>query len=538
VEFNNKIFLVISLLLLSVVSLSQSYDTLNIKEEFDAYNDFLVEKHKVCVIDPNDDAFIFGDGMSKVLEAYLNMYELTNDKAYLYKFIMNSLCIVENRNDINSNAIASTPKWTEGSSSTYADGYIIAALSRFVFCINVLYPDLKDEELYSFPEIMPDNYLDSSCNCNFSGIYFKTFGDYSVWLSEIVDETISYFIDNELWSEEFGMIQPGSTLEINMQAGFARAFLFMGLANKRDDYFNKAKRLAELYKSKVEFNDKCEKRKYSNQVLVLDTVKNSYWWYHMGWKVNYRNCKMRLNQMPDYNYYTFYVEDVNHGAMVTLFPLDYYKYASDTIFTEEDMVRFRNTFTKNIYNGKKYNTGLDGTNGKTYIERAYDSITIEEILRYFSLPYSCWAEFDGVDETADSPDVYDLTMKDYINYFTDLKRLPAYYSGQKCLGHSMLVSQQWEKDSTDLTLYNRNLVYNQDFNAKRNLVIAPQINNKIRKSDKTPFADPKTFVDEGELTRFVIEPGVEVHLSAGKSVHLKQGFRAKSGSKLKINLID
>ncbi len=519
--------------MLIIISLgAQNYDTISVKEDFDAYNDYLVQKHKICTISPNGDAFVFGDGMSKVLEGYLDIYDATGDKAYLYKFVMQSLCIVENRNDINPESLVSTPKWTESTTSTYADGYIIASLSRFVFFIEILYPELALDSLYQFTEIQQVNYSSGTCNCNFSGRDFYTFGEYAKWLSSRVDETFDYFFTNNLWSESEGMMQPSGGLVVNMQVGFARALLFMGLATGNVDYQEKAKTIAKLHKTTVSFDDKCLREEYEAPVFMLDEEKNSYWWYHMGWHVTYRNCKRRRKLMPNYGYFVAYIEDLNHGAIVSLFPYDYYKFAGDTVFTETDMIRFRNTFTKNIFDGEKYNMGVDGSNGTTYNDKVYDSVTIANTLKYSSLVYSRWSEFDDRDSTSGAPFVYDLTMNDYIKYFNNLKTLPSWYSGQKSLGHAMLIKEQWLRNDVDLKLANRDVVYDQDFYVSGNLIVEPQNVNLINKG--LPYAEPHSFLDGGKTNRFVIESGVSVKISAGKSVHLKQGFYLKDGASLKI----
>jgi hypothetical protein len=537
INLSKILFLTAFVLMSSIVS-AQKYDTIQVKENFDAYNDYVVYKrHKVCTIDPNHDAFNFGDGMSKILEGYLDLYDATGDKAYLYKFVMQSLCIVENRNDINPAADANTPKWTEADASTYTDGYILASFARFIYYIRILYPELNSEQLYQFPELNSENYEASTCFCNYTGEEFVTFGNYTTWLSSRVNETFDYFFEKGAWTDEFGMQQTTGGLIVNMQTGFARALLFMGLADNNSEYFRKAKLIANLHKSTVSFNDKCNKVEYSQPVLHLNTEKNSYWWYHMGWRVSYRKCKGRLKQMPDYDYFVSYVEDINHGAIVTLFPYDYYKYASDTIFTEFDMIRFKNTFTKNIYDGEKYNMGVDGSNGTTYNDKVYDSLTLQNTLKYSSLVYSRWAEFDDLEHSRENPQVYELTMSDYIKYYDNHTTFQSWYSGQKSLGHAMLVKEQWSRDSVDLSIYNRDVVYNQDFYVPGNLIIDAKNPKRIPSSDKMPYAEPKEFLDKGETDRFVIEPDVEVNLSAGKSVRLKQGFHAKKGSKLRISLI-
>ena len=92
---------------------AQNYSTIPVKEEYDLFNTLRVNSasYNPCTVPPNDDAGAFGDGMSKVLEGYITMYKATGDKAYLYKFVHQSLCMVENRHDYqysNTNNVLKT----------------------------------------------------------------------------------------------------------------------------------------------------------------------------------------------------------------------------------------------------------------------------------------------------------------------------------------------------------------------------------------------------------------------------------------------
>lgn len=537
---DNKIKLFCAILFalcINSVSLAQSYDTIQIKENFDEFNDYVVyHKHKVCTISPNEDAFVFGDGMSKILEAYLDMYDATGDKAYLYKFAIQSLCVVENRNDINPESIAKTPKWTENTSSTYTDGYILAALSKFVFYIKIQYPELINEQLVGLSELNPNYYSANTCNCNYTNKEFLTFGEYAQWLEIRIVETLTYFFDKGMWSDSRGMLQPGSGLIINMQTGFARALLFTGLSSGNQEYVSKAEIIAGLHKSDVVFNDKCSKQKYSAPVFILDEEKNSYWWYHMGWRLTYRSCKRRLKSIPNYDYFTSYVEDINHGAIVLLFPYDYFKYSGDTIFNIEDMRRFRNTFTRNVFDGKKNNMAVDGSNGTTYNDTRYDSVTLSEIVRYSPIAYARWAEFDSLEVDVNVPSVYNLLMNSYYVDYAKLENVPSWYSGQKTLGHAMLIKEQWARENVSLIIGNRDLIYNQDFIVDGDLTISPQLNKTKINPKGIPYAEPKVFLDGGALDRFVVESNVEMNVEAGESVRIQQGFYAKKGSTVRIKV--
>lgn len=128
--------------LIAKASVAQNYNFIPVKEEFDFYNELQVfSAYKPCTADPNNDAGTFGDGMSKVIEGYISMYQATGDKAYIYKFVHQSLCITENRHDLNPHANNNEPRWSFDP-QMYQDGYIIAAFTRFIYLVKLEEPSL------------------------------------------------------------------------------------------------------------------------------------------------------------------------------------------------------------------------------------------------------------------------------------------------------------------------------------------------------------------------------------------------------------
>lgn len=160
-----------------------------IKEEYDFYTKMRIftslttTPYDPCSKPPQTDAKSFGDGMSKVLEGYVSMHQATGHKAYLYKFLFQSLCIMENRHDF-AQVKAQHPKWNSSDEKigVYGDGYIIAGLSRFVHYIKKQEPQLMNEAIYPFDQLDPNQYAPNTCNCNKFGITFSTFGQYANWL--------------------------------------------------------------------------------------------------------------------------------------------------------------------------------------------------------------------------------------------------------------------------------------------------------------------------------------------------------------------
>jgi len=518
---------------------SQVYDTLCIKEDYDFYAENLVfNNYKLCSVHPDKDWNIFGDGVSKILDGYIDVYLATNDKAYLYKFVHQSLCIIENRNDLNPEAAAKTPKWTETTSSTYTDGYIIGTFSRFVHLVKILEPELMKMELYPFEELNPELYEPNTCNCNYTGISFKTLGEYVQWLEDRDRETLDYFVYGGLWNDKKGVMQESGDLIINMQTGFARCLLYTGISAGNKEYLRMADTIAALYKSRVVFTDRCTRQKYNAPVLRYNSDKNSYWWYHAGWSLSYRECaKSFFIKVPNHKAYTEYIEDINHGTIVMLYPYEYYKYGKGKYFNATDMIRFMNTFKNNIYDNGKYNIGVDGSTGKTYTEARYTPEQVLTIRETCAIGFSNWADFDA-DVLTQTPTVYDIIMTDYVKLLASKPAVPKFYAGQKCMGHAQLVAQQWKRETVNLTLFNRNMVYDQTFSVPGTLTINPKYNRPQINSSKQPFAHPKKFTDGGKYDRFVVDSGVNVVFTAGKSIRIKPGFYAKKGSTVKIMLDD
>lgn len=520
----NKIITFAIFLCFIQVLFAQNYSSIKAKEEFDLLNALVVNNYNPCGVSPNADEDIFGEGMCHILDGYITMYKTTGDKAYLYKFIIQSLCMMNNRHDYAG--VNSEPHWSE---YMYEDGNITGAMARFVYFVLKEDPTLLNVPLYQFDKIQN----------NFSGQTFNTFGQYAIWLGNRVDETLNWYINNGNWNNSLGFMpyyNSNAASEINKQVGFGRTLLFMGLTDQNTSYQQKATTIANLFKSHITFYDPCEDEFYSDDIFRLTLSNNSYCWYHGGWSLPVRGCGAWTNNPLQYTYYnlvpkysgfTGLKEDISHGAVVTSLPLDYLNFQPNTPFTSTDMVRFRNMFALNVYDGiGGFNEAVDGTSGPVDPQGQLD---------YSALNYMPFAKYDGYDNTATTRNVYKIIMDFYSNNIANHNTLPSssiYSFGQSNRGHSEVVQAQWEKECVNLTLYNRDLVYDQDFIVKNKLVVAPQVNGDILYSPNLdpPIADPKTFTDGASQDRFVIESGTFVNMIAGESVELLPGFEARTGS--------
>ncbi len=501
--------------------LAQSNNSLPIKEEFDIYNANNVAGYQLCTLNPNSDEEYYGGGMSYILEGYISMYKATGDKAYLYKFVIQSLCVMENRHDYAG--INTEPRWSE---NMYQDGNICAAMSRFIYFVKNEEPTLMSQSIYPFDEINPTSYQANTCNCNKFNTTFTTLGQYANWLQDHVGETLWWFLTNGYWRDAVGFVKypyDEIAVDLNMQVGFGRALLFNGLSANNSIFLQKAMILANLLTSNVTFYDFCEDVSYDEPVFQL-TSSNAYWWYHRGWRIETRTCYLFIDR-PSITQYTEFIEDISHGATVTWLVQDYYHYLPNTPFAIEDMVRFRNMFLLNITdsNGDFYNS-VRGSDGPISNEDdCAPNNCPHNFLRKAALNYIPLAEFDSESPTI-TPKVYDIVLEYYSNHISGYTYAP--YNGMHNKGHAEIVLAQWTKECPNLTLYNRDVVYNQDFFSKGVLTVAPE------EATGNSYAEPII-----SNKKFIVKPDVTVNMSAASKITLKQGTHIMAGARFRAYIV-
>lgn len=524
-----KIYLFLLLLISASTISAQDYQLLKVKEEYDLFSTIMVSTYSPynkfyskdfnTIHTKNDTNTIttFGEGISRILESYITMYETTKDKAYLYKFLFQSLCIIEERPD---NSIDSTiaPRWSFDP-MVYLDGRILAALSRFIYFVEFEEPTIINEPIYQFDELKAEKYIPQSNYCNKFNIVFNTFGEYTKWLADRVKETLDWYINNGYWNDNCAFTKfpnINKAAEINMQTGFSRALLYMGLCTNDSSYIAKANIIDNLLKSNIQFFDYCKLKKYNSPLFTL-TNDNSYWWYHPGWYIPYNYCIVRSKSIDGY---TKYIEDISHAVSVVEFLMDYYKYLPNTSLNFDDMVRLRNMFTKHIYDGKGgFYRSVMGTDNPVYPQYKLD---------YAALNYISLYIYDGVDTTAAEPNVYEIVLNFYKNNIaknSQIPKMPYFNGGLSIKGQAEIVKALWQKETFNLTLYNRCLVYNQDFFAKGTLTVAPQQYDYLHSENDKSFADP-IITDN----TFTVESGITVNMHAKGKIILTSGTYIKEGS--------
>ncbi len=529
-----KVKLILFLLLLGNLKFGQN---IKVKEKFD----YLADKEAPIILGLtylNDEAN-YADGFCKILEGYLNMYELTKDKAYLYRFISESLKIMSTRHDVVTdldNDPRGLPRWTFkyesdvpgylNNLSNYMDGYIVAAFSRFGYIVNQD-PVIAQTSLHPFNEMLP------GIQFNYTGITFTTFGHYANWLEDRVHETINYFLYDGYWSDSEGYLwglDPDDnkfvTQKVNQQVGFARALLFNGLSTGNVDFMNRANIIANRMIGNIQIGG-------YNGPWLFDQVNNSYSWYYYGWSIE-----------PNVYYFDYFrhdIEDMSHGVLDIQLFFDFWKYQPNQNITNSFMVKFHNTFTNNLYDGNGQFFG--SVNGTDNIQDGSYGGNVQMYnhnrFSYSSLGYSNLSEFEFLSgsnpNSLDGKNVFQICEDFYINkinnlsLFSEINHLiNPYAAGAIIQGVSYFANQQWQRECVDLSLFKRKLVYDQDFAAQGVLTIEPRADLPLFNSP-TSFALPYITTNE-----FTIEAGVTSTIEGGFGVKIKDGFTAKMGSKVTI----
>ncbi len=556
---------IIIIAFLPVASLWAQYATNQVKENFDFLSDYnKLYNWKYVYYDEINKELLsidstlnnrMGDRYSDVLEALLTMYEATGDKAYLVKFVAITYHIQVNlRQD---NGVVPYPGWREFLNNPgeqiedkidylqmYHDGRTIAVMARYAYMVSqnpalastFLPPLLKLGTTFS-SLIYPSGPSAIGNNA-------YTFGGYAAWLSLRSMQTLNYYIVFH-WADHLRCFTPRPFPDnkeraqaVNQQVSFGVALTYLGLANNNNDYLTRAAWMGLRYFSHVTEPKKCKKilGKYvpngNSLRYVLEHIpaSNAYRWKSNGWRP--QNCNELYGSEPD-DY-----EDFAHAAYTLTLPQAFnntnFSVNNQFIFDDSKMVRFRNTLSKYIYGGTMQNgcpiihSGVDGDDFITY--RTQFNGPNNPVILYDILSWAYLSKFDGMNTTQGSKNAYDIMFEVYKCGIENVPVPPEAFSGLAYNGLSMLVKEQWQKECVNLSLYKRNMVYNQDFFVKNKITVEPSNTNALYNSPES-YAEPKISTKE-----FTIEPGVTVNMYAGEEIHLTDGFHAKAGSNFRASI--
>lgn len=559
-----KIFLklLIALLIPDIVS---AQNTFPIKEHYDKLYSSV---YAPANFDYNY-CYATGNSLSWTLSGLLRMYETTGDKAYLVKFINHCIQLQKIRKDesgteavaawVGKNDNSCYENNENGSTEpAYFNSLLIYPMAEFVnMVINEPGHTLYNSNLPIQPNTTQNIVDISTLNSMNPGFQVLGYGDFANWLGKRVEETMMY-MNNSYWNNSFGIkghFSDGSAIHgtaMNMNSPYGCALLYMGLANtnfgfgnNRANYLYKAQFIASYYKGNMDIEDHCSGlpcNSLSYSFPVLRTMaNNSFFWYHAGWSFSTRNCSgscFPYTDQPDYNNYVNNIEDLSHGAMDLWFAKACYEaqLAPDNLsppyFDEIDMERFRNTFTKNVYftngTGTHFHNCVNGSDNQ-FTGNSCSPSCPSDLFYGEALAWMPMYNYDG----NSLPNVYDILMQHTTGLIspTSPPSVQNLTGAQSFQGLSEVVKAQWDKECINLTLYNRDVVYNQDFIVKNKLMIAPEQVDDFHQLNGNSFADPIT-----TNNTFLVESGKTVNMVAGESIQFLSGFVATTGSNFRASI--
>jgi hypothetical protein len=458
----------------------------------------------------------FGEQVGPTLEAYLRLYESSNDKAYLVKFVnLALLAIAWRREDYRFNDLL------------YMDGQLLWPIAHFIHLVLIDEPELGSFELVNHANVIDVPSSTISIN-QMSEQPGYTLNEIATWMLARSVESLDAIMADE-WDQDIGF---KGAAAVNMQGAFAGALLHLGHMSSANSsysglysYLDKGARIAALFRSNVHIEDDCSCASYS-QPALRTADHNSYWWFHAGWYfrresscVSHCTPFFHFNQADLLTFQEF-TEDISHAIPALIIPLTSHRYSLYTDgsypFTNSELVRFRNTFTRHIWDAQEggFHSAVNGQDSPISPSSNDDQF---DLLKYSSLAWMPLHRFDATFGAASGGLVYNIIMDFYENEVydspTDLTGGFHYY------GLAEVVAAQWEHECFSLDLYNRELVYDQDFAAKNVLRVFPA------GEAGASFADPVIYEP-----RFTVNENIRSEFRAGSAVLFEPGFEAVRGS--------
>lgn len=465
----------------------------------------------------------FGEQVGQILHGYLVMYRGTKDKGYLFKFVNLSLRAMAWR---RANYLFTDQSMQN--SSLYMNGVLLGAWSGFIHLVLVEDNSLGDlavpTEVLDIPtSTLAINVLPTSSS--------STLGVIANWLLSRSVETLDYIIA-ENWSDE-ELFNHGDVIKgLNQEAVFGEALLNLGqlatfpMYSGLQSYLEMGARMLRAMRNVGE-DDRCAC--ISGSPVLIPFTNHSYYWFHDGWSHRLRpgvcvgTCLSVFGQIlaheRDLRDQHEFIEDVSHAVYDLQLPYLANKYniytGGSEPFTDADMVMFRNAFTRNIafpFAGSwAFKNGVDGSPGPISGNPGFNAYRMD------ALAWMFLREWDNAPTAVEGPGVYEILSDVYANTVFDS---PLDISGGLSYwGAAQVVAAQWERECFSLDLYNRELVYDQDFAAKNVLRVFPA------GEAGASFADPVIYEP-----RFTVNENIRSEFRAGSAVIFEPGFEAVRGS--------
>jgi hypothetical protein len=512
--------------LASVLGHAQDYAQYKIKEHYDKlHQDFLYSKYQPYDLSLNNTQAVIADnicdGWSYILESEIQMYKVTHDKGYLVRFANEAINAMEKRGD--QMGYSSDPVWA-ATGPIYQNGLIIWPMAHFWFLIKKEEPALQ-----SF--VVPQSDKIAS---NTFGENFTTLEDIAKWLHDKAEGTLDFITYNSTgqWRDNdvcyTRVMSPDNNenaISLNEQFCIANSLLYFGMTDPNDDYIIKARAISDNAIGTYRKRD-CNTLFFHNENIEGDfLMNNTLIWHSNGWL----KIDCGSEQYEDY-------EDVGHAVQVLTFVHSLYNTSSyHTIndFGLSEMIQLRNMFMQNVWINTvdiecppSFHAGIDGDD---VIESAHQYDGINNILAKWRV--LSFMPFYLFDQYSNGYDLYDVDMAFYkCAVYDDDSSFLIYSGGSDLNGISDVVAAQWDKECVNLSLYKRDVVYDQDFNVKNILTVEPESNSQYNTANS--FADPII-----QTSTFTIEPNVTSNMVAGEEIILKPGFSALSGSNFSASIV-
>jgi hypothetical protein len=495
--------LIILQLLLFVLSI-KAQQTAPLKEAFD---DYLEKRYTTGSYDysvaANRPSCWFGWGHT--LSAYLNMYKATGDKAYLNKFAKHATAILVYKGQhpffpaFWEFTNYPTDAVTQEIMSFHYTGRMIKPMAEFVYLVKQVYPALQSTPILAS-----------------IGLPYATYGDFANYIQSEVEETLDYitsgaypyYIDNNVG---FSKTQYFYTYcEINQQADWGSTFLYAGKLNTSKPGYTTIG---------IAINNILRRE------LIFYAPNNSYTWFHNG-IYNLR-------------------EDVSHGATDLSLVFTAYLLYGSGLWTTDELKYFAHTFTFNIWDrtNARFTNNVFGMINDNDGQIASCGFNINNTPNFWGpgeiltwMPIYQWD-----DANAGSNGVYKLLLNQCVNLMAQTSPLvPVGYcpntftcnlcGAQSLEGFTEVVRAQWREECFNLTLRNRDVKYNQDFNVKNKLIVDPYSQGAYCSSTSQNY--PNSFADPVISTnKFIVQNNTTVNMIAGENITLMPGFETITGAK-------
>jgi hypothetical protein len=583
-----KLKMQLLVILLSVnLSYAQDFNEIKIKETYDVLlNTFFDDAN---LQNSTSTAHYFGRYTDDYINAswgLLDMYRTTKDVSYIVYFSKLALWIQANRIDRNTNgAIISSSKeyscffnqngtmvipklWyysqkinsicsSDSSEIFYQNGMILSGLTEFLHLINIEYPNLRNVSIID--KTTNQSVLKPfAIRFNFDNETFNTIGEFADWLLDEVAQSMPYLVKLRWNGESFAYIKDNFEKPdgLNYQSLNSTALNYYGMLRPSEmipvvtgggsvgvellTYSEMAYRISAKYNGNRDYysNEDCESGHYTKPVFEIRSPYNSLKWFYNTWRPY---CGDENQEDPNDDF-----EDVSHAVNSIEFILATEK-VGRTYFSDVFMTRLHNTFTQNVvanyYSNNcnsTFHAGVDGDDEILYRsgETDYNGLnaryTISSFWNFMPL-----YQYDGYANATGS--VYEIILNQLKNKCFPFESPNGMYH----MGLARCAKAQWQNECSNNTLYNRKVVYDQDFLAKHNLLIDPLYSSKD--ANKYPFFNgtsngysipSKSFADPQIVESiFTIEANVQSTISAGNSVSLKGEVHFKAGAEVHLKTI-